>query len=154
MARSSKHSKSATPTPTRDQGSNPDPVLKVKQAAEYLNISESHLRRMVHAGQLENVKFETQLGVRRSVLDQLLGATTPRTPELAGPELNADPLLNRTQAAAYLNIGPRTLSRLISHRQVSITDICGAERVRRSECERLIRECTIVAIRPIRNARY
>jgi len=52
---------------------NPDPLLSVKQAADYLNISVSKMYEIVKKKELPTVKIESDdMKIRQSVLDRLI----------------------------------------------------------------------------------
>ena len=52
---------------------NPDPLLSVKQAANYLNVSVSKMYEIVKKKELPTVKIESDdMKIRQSVLDRLI----------------------------------------------------------------------------------
>lgn len=53
---------------------NPDPLLTVAQAAEYLNVSDPHIRRAIRDGDLDAVRFGRALRIRASRLRAYLEA--------------------------------------------------------------------------------
>lgn len=57
-----------TTTQTPHDHSNPDPLLTVAQAAEYLNLSDPHVRRAIRTGDLQAVRFGRAVRVRTSCL--------------------------------------------------------------------------------------
>ena len=61
------------PDETKGVVSNPDPLLSVKQAANYLNVSVSKMYEIVKKKELPTVKIESDdKKIRQSVLDRLI----------------------------------------------------------------------------------
>ncbi|MTB88441.1 helix-turn-helix domain-containing protein [Aeromicrobium senzhongii] len=62
-----------TTTPATDYA-NPDPLLTVAQAAEYLSLSDPHIRRAIRSNELEVVRFGRALRIRSSQVRAYLEA--------------------------------------------------------------------------------
>jgi len=61
------------PDETKGIVSNPDPLLSVKEAADYLNISKSKMYLIVKKKELPTVQIDSNdKKIRRSVLDRLI----------------------------------------------------------------------------------
>ncbi len=64
--------------------------------------------------------------------------------------VNRDPLLDRAQLAAYLNVSERHARTLIEERRVPVVVIGRSLRVRRSDADALIAALLQPAVRPVR----
>ena len=60
------------PDETKGIVSNPDPLLSVKQAAHYLNISKSKMYEIVKKEKFPIVLIDSDIKIRKSILDRFI----------------------------------------------------------------------------------
>jgi excisionase family DNA binding protein len=60
---------------------NPDPLMTVDEAAEYLGMSAEFVRRQVAAGRLEGTRLGRYLRIRQSALERYLSVSSTASEE-------------------------------------------------------------------------
>lgn len=84
----------------------------------------------------------------------MIPASTPEHSPEGMLKINPDPLLTKEETADYLSLKVTHIEDLVKEGRITRHKFGRPYRIRVSECERLIREGTVPATRPVNASRF